>query len=159
MIGQFVAFALGFIGDGKPDLIFSPHFVYLAASGGRICWRCARRHGVPVSYAMMTQFATLSPEAAIDQAVQTLLQTARWFRSSILPGKPVGVLGRADLIRTIGTRGWIFASRCHGGGHADHQSSGNAGAGVQTVTDEIRTGGKYCAGGKLVSCDDETIRK
>jgi len=70
-----------------------------------VALRAASR-GVPVTYAMMTQFATLSPHAHVDEAVQTLLQTSQ----SEFPvvddfGKPVGVLGRADLIRTIKTLG------------------------------------------------------
>ena len=108
MIGQFVAFALGFIGlMANPILIFIAIFVYLAASSEAhmVALRAASR-GVPVSYAMMTQFATLSPEAHIDEAVQTLLQTSQGeFPVVDGAGKPVGVLGRADLIRTIKTRG------------------------------------------------------
>jgi len=70
-----------------------------------VALRAASR-GVPVSYAMMTQFATLSPEAHIDEAVQTLLQTSQGeFPVVDGTGKPVGVLGRADLIRAIKTRG------------------------------------------------------
>jgi Zn-dependent protease/CBS domain-containing protein len=108
MIGQFVAFALGFIGlMANPILIFIAIFVYLAASSEAhmVALRAASR-GVPVSYAMMTQFATLSPEAHIDDAVQTLLQTSQGeFPVVDGAGKPVGVLGRADLIRTIKSRG------------------------------------------------------
>src|SRR5262249_28652180 len=66
-IGQFVAFALGFIGlMFNPILIFIAIFVYLAASSEAhmVALRAASR-GVPVSYAMMTQFATLSPQAHI----------------------------------------------------------------------------------------------
>src|SRR6476646_1665752 len=107
-IGQFVAFALGFIGLlFNPILIFIAIFVYLAASSEAhmVALRAASR-GVPVSYAMMTQFATLSPEAHIDEAVQTLLQTSQGeFPVVDGTGKPVGVLGRADLIRAIKTRG------------------------------------------------------
>jgi len=107
-IGQFVAFALGFIGlMVNPILIFIAIFVYLAASSEAhmVALRAASR-GVPVSYAMMTQFATLSPEAHIDEAVQTLLQTSQGeFPVVDGTGKPVGVLGRADLIRAIKTRG------------------------------------------------------
>jgi Zn-dependent protease/CBS domain-containing protein len=108
MIGQFVAFALGFIGlMANPILIFIAIFVYLAASSEAhmVALRAASR-GVPVSYAMMTQFATLSPEAHIDEAVQTLLQTSQGeFPVVDGAGKPVGVLGRADLIRTIKSHG------------------------------------------------------
>src|SRR5437763_639854 len=107
-IGQFVAFALGFIGlMANPILIFIAIFVYLAASSEAhmVALRAASR-GVPVSYAMMTQFATLSPEAHIDEAVQTLLQTSQGeFPVVDGAGKPVGVLGRAELIRAIKTRG------------------------------------------------------
>jgi stage IV sporulation protein FB len=107
-IGQFVAFALGFIGlMFNPILIFIAIFVYLAASSEAhmVALRAASR-GVPVNYAMMTQFATLSPEAHIDEAVQTLLQTSQGeFPVVDSTGKPVGVLGRGDLIRAIKTRG------------------------------------------------------
>ena len=107
-IGQFVAFALGFIGLlFNPILIFIAIFVYLAASSEAhmVALRAASR-GVPVSYAMMTQFATLSPEAQVDEAVQTLLKTSQGeFPVVDAAGKPVGILGRADLIRAIKTRG------------------------------------------------------
>ena len=107
-IGQFVAFALGFIGLlFNPILIFIAIFVYLAASSEAhmVALRAASR-GVPVSYAMMTQFATLSPQAQIDEAVQTLLKTSQGeFPVVDDAGKPVGVLGRGDLIRAIKTLG------------------------------------------------------
>ena len=107
-IGQFVAFALGFIGlMGNPILIFIAIFVYLAASSEAhmVALRAASR-GVPVSHAMVTQFATLSPQAHVDEAVQTLLQTSQGeFPVVDGAGKPIGVLGRADLIRAIKTLG------------------------------------------------------
>ena len=107
-IGQFVAFALGFIGlMYNPILIFIAIFVYLAASSEAhmIALRAVSR-GVPVTSAMMTQFATLVPRAHIDEAVQTLLQTSQGeFPVVDDAGKPVGVIGRADLIRAIKTVG------------------------------------------------------
>ncbi|HVZ51123.1 MAG TPA: site-2 protease family protein [Pseudolabrys sp.] len=107
-IGQFVAFALGFIGLlYNPILIFIAIFVYLAASSEAhmVALRAVSR-GVPVSHAMMTQFATLKPEAHIDDAVQTLLQTSQGeFPVVDGAGKPVGLLGRGDLIRAIKTLG------------------------------------------------------
>ena len=107
-IGQFVAFALGFIGlMFNPVLIFIAIFVYLAASSEAhmVALRAASR-GVPVSHAMMTQFASLSPQAHVDEAVQTLLQTSQGeFPVVDGAGKPVGLLGRADLIRAIKTLG------------------------------------------------------
>ncbi len=70
-----------------------------------VALRAASR-GVPVSYAMMTQFATLSPDSHVDEAIQTLLQTSQGeFPVVDDVGKPVGILGRGDLIRAIKTRG------------------------------------------------------
>ena len=106
--GQFVAFALGFIGLlYNPILIFIAIFVYLAASSEAhmVALRAVSR-GVPVSHAMMTQFATLMPDAHVDEAVQTLLATSQGeFPVVDGTGKPVGVLGRADIIRAIKTLG------------------------------------------------------
>ena len=103
-IGQGVAFALGFIGLlYNPILIFIAIFVYLAAASEAhsVALRSMSR-GVPVSTAMMTQYATLRPQAHVDEAVQTLLRT----NQSEFPvvdgaGKPVGFLGRGDLIRAL----------------------------------------------------------
>jgi len=107
-IGQFVAFALGFIGlMYNPILIFIAIFVYLAASAEAhmVALRAVSR-GVPVSYAMMTNFATLAPEAHLDQAVQTLLATGQGeFPVVDAGGKPVGVLDRGALIRALKTLG------------------------------------------------------
>jgi len=104
MIGQFVAFALGFIGLlYNPLLIFIAIFVYLAASSEAhmVALRAASR-GVPVSHAMMTHFQTLTPDEHMDMAVQSLLQTGQGeFPVIDAAGKPVGVLGRAELIKAL----------------------------------------------------------
>jgi stage IV sporulation protein FB len=57
---------------------------------------------VPVSAAMITQFATLFPEEHIDAAIETLLQTSQ----NIFPvvdeqRRLVGVLGRDEIIRAL----------------------------------------------------------
>ncbi len=107
-IGQFVAFALGFVGLlYNPILIFIAIFVYLAAASEAhmVALRAVSR-GVPVSYAMMTQFATLAPQAHVDEAVQTLLATSQGeFPVIDAVGKPIGVLDRAALIRALKTLG------------------------------------------------------
>jgi stage IV sporulation protein FB len=103
-IGQGVAFMLGFIGLlYNPILIFIAIFVYLAATAEAhsVALRAVSR-GVPVSSAMMTQYAALSPQAHVDEAVQTLLRT----NQSEFPvvdeyAKPIGLLGRGDLIRAL----------------------------------------------------------
>jgi len=103
-IGQGVAFALGFIGlFFNPLLIFIAIFVYLAASSeAHLVAIRAMSRGVPTSAAMMTQFATLTPEAHVEDAVQTLLRTSQSeFPVVDAAGKPVGLLGRGDLIRAL----------------------------------------------------------
>jgi Zn-dependent protease/CBS domain-containing protein len=103
-IGQGCAFLLGFIGlFYNPILIFIAIFVYLAASSEAhmVALRSVAR-GMPVSAAAMTQIATLTPEAHIDDAVQTLLQTSQSeFPVIDYAQKPVGLLGRGDIIRAL----------------------------------------------------------
>ncbi len=103
-IGQVVAFALGFIGlFSNPMLIFIGIFVYLAAtSEAHMVALQAASRGVPVTAAMMTQFATLTPDAPIEEAVQTLLRTSQGeFPVVDAGGKPVGLLARGDIIRAL----------------------------------------------------------
>ncbi|HEY1362685.1 MAG TPA: site-2 protease family protein [Xanthobacteraceae bacterium] len=107
-VGQGVAFALGFVGlFYNPMLIFIAIFVYLAAaSEAHLVAIRAMSRGIPVSAAMMTQFATLTPQAPVEEAVQTLLRTSQSEFPVVDPaGKPVGVLGRGDLIRAVRERG------------------------------------------------------
>jgi stage IV sporulation protein FB len=114
-VGQAFAVLLGIVGFfGVPGLfgpnlflIFIAIFVYLAASaeGHSVALRAMSR-GVPVSTAMMTQYATLTPNADVEDAVQTLLRTSQGEFPVVDPdGKPVGVLARADIIRTLKERG------------------------------------------------------
>jgi stage IV sporulation protein FB len=107
-VGQVVAFLLGFAGlFWNPMLIFIAVFVYLAASSeAHMVALRAMAHGVPVTNAMMTQFARLTPQAHVDEAVQTLLRTSQG-EFPVVDGadKPVGLLGRHDLIRALKERG------------------------------------------------------
>ena len=108
MIGQGVAFLLGFLGlFGNPLLIFIAIFVYLAASAeAHLVATRAMAHGVPITAAMLTQFATLTPDEHVDTAVQTLLRTSQGeFPVVDGQGKPLGVLMRNDLIRALRERG------------------------------------------------------
>jgi len=107
-IGQWVAFALGFFGlFFNPLLIFIAIFVYLAASAeAHIVATRAMSHGVPVTAAMLTQFAMLTPDEHIDAAVETLLRTSQSeFPVVDGTGRPLGVLGRNELIRALRERG------------------------------------------------------
>jgi Zn-dependent protease/CBS domain-containing protein len=128
-IGQLFAFGLGFLGlFGNPLLIFIAIFVYLAAtSEGQLAQVRAMSRGVPVTAAMMTKFATLTPGEPIEQAIDTLLRTSQNEYPVVEGGRLVGVLGRNDMIKalkelgpqarvadvmtrdipTIGHRGWL----------------------------------------------------
>ncbi len=107
-IGQWVAFLLGFLGlFGNPLLIFIAIFVYLAASSeAHLVAIRAMSQGVPVTAAMMTQFATLTPDEHVDAAVETLLRTSQG-EFPVVDGasRPIGVLVRNDLIRALKERG------------------------------------------------------
>jgi Zn-dependent protease/CBS domain-containing protein len=107
-IGQGFAFALGFLGlFSNILLVFIAIFVYLAASSEAhfVAIRSVAR-GVPVSAAMMTQYATLTPAADVEDAVQTLLRTSQSeFPVVDEAGRPVGLLARADIIRALKERG------------------------------------------------------
>ena len=104
-IGQWVAFALGFVGllYANAILIFIAVFVYLAAaSEAHLVSVRAMSRGIPVSAAMMTQFAVLSPHAHIDEAVETLLRTSQGeFPVVDAGGRLVGLLGRDGLVRAL----------------------------------------------------------
>ncbi len=107
-IGQWVAFALGFLGlFGNPLLIFIAIFIYLAASAeAHMVAIRAMSRGVPVTAAMVTQFATLTPDEHVDAAVETLLRTSQGeFPVVDGLGRPLGVLARNDLIRALKERG------------------------------------------------------
>src|SRR5207237_4877688 len=78
-IGQVVAFGLGFLGlFGNPLLIFIAIFVYLAASSeAQLVAMRAMSRAVPVTSAMLTQFATLTPDEHVDSAVETMVRTSQ----------------------------------------------------------------------------------
>jgi stage IV sporulation protein FB len=103
-IGQGFAFLLGFVGlFYNPILIFIAIFVYLAAASEAhlVALRAVSR-GVPAMAATMTRIATVKPDAPIDEAVQVLLQTSQGeFPVVDDDHKPVGLLGRADIIRAL----------------------------------------------------------
>jgi Zn-dependent protease/CBS domain-containing protein len=107
-IGQGVAIVLGFVGlFWNPMLIFIAIFVYLAAaSEARMVALRAMSHGVPVTQAMMTQFVKLTPQAHIDEAAQTLMRASQG-EIPVVDGedRPVGLLGRRDLIRALKEHG------------------------------------------------------
>ena len=108
MVGQWVAFGLGFLGlFGNPLLIFIAIFVYLAASSeAHLVAIRAMSRGVPVTDAMLTQFATLTPDEPVGAAADMLTRTRQAeFPVVDADGRPLGVLARADLMHAPQERG------------------------------------------------------
>ena len=81
--------------------------------------------GVPVSAAMMTQFATLTPDAHIEEAIQTLLRTSQNEFPVVDPaGKLVGLLDPDPRIAVVGRS--VIASFCGTGqAAASHAKPGD----------------------------------
>jgi stage IV sporulation protein FB len=107
-IGQWAAFALGFAGlFWNPMLIFIALFVYLAAgSEAQMVALRAMSRDVPVTTAMVTQFAALTGDEHIDAAVETLLQTSQTDFPVVDDGhRLIGIVGRAEIIRALRERG------------------------------------------------------
>jgi len=103
-IGQWFAFALGFVGlFYNPLLIFIAIFVYLAAaSEAQVASLRAMSRDVPVGAAMMTEFATLTPDEHIDAAVETLLRTSQSEFPVVDTGhRLVGLVGRGEIIKAL----------------------------------------------------------
>src|SRR5262249_6148275 len=102
-IGQALAFVLGAIGlFYNPLLIFIGLFVYFAASAeAHAAALRAMSQGIPVTAAMMTRYAPLSPDTHIDEAVQTLLATSQGDFPVTDDGRLVGLLGRNDIVRAL----------------------------------------------------------
>jgi len=106
-VGQWFAFALGFIGlFSNPLLIFIAIFVYLAAASESqfVAVRSMSR-GVPVTAAMMTQLAALAPQEHLEQAIDTLLRTSQSDFPVVDDGRLVGLLSRNDMIKALKERG------------------------------------------------------
>lgn len=107
-IGQGVAFLLGFLGLlYNPILIFIAIFVYLAAaSESHMVALRSVAHGLPTSFATMTQFSTLSPDSRIGDAVDLVLHTSQnEFPVTDASGRLAGLLGRADILRALKAQG------------------------------------------------------
>ena len=147
-IGQWFAFALGFIGlFYNPILIFIAIFVYLAAaSEAHMVMMREVARGVPVTAAAMTQIATLTRDAPIEDAVQTLFQTSQ-SEFPVLDNlrKPVGLLdARRHHPRAEGARPRRAGATGDVGDHADHRAAALPRRGLAPAAGE--TGAGNCRG-------------
>ena len=106
-LGQFIAFAFGFIGlFTNPFLLFIAFFVWIGAAqeASMVQMRWALG-GIPVSRAMITEFHTLSPNDSLSRAVDLILSGTQQDFPVVENGRVVGVLTKSDLIRGLASQG------------------------------------------------------
>jgi Zn-dependent protease len=107
-IGQAMALLFGFGGLawGNPLLLFIALFVWIGASSeaGMVQVRAALG-GMPVSRAMMTDFASLSPADPLSRAAALTLAGAQKDFPVLDGGRVVGVLRQHDLIAGLNGAG------------------------------------------------------
>ncbi len=108
-IGQFAAFAFGFIGlvGGNVLLVFISIFVYLAATAEMQATGLQdAARAVSVRDAMTSRFESLLTTASLDEAAQALLRTTQHeFPVVDGAGKLRGMLTRAGLVAGLQQQG------------------------------------------------------
>jgi Zn-dependent protease/predicted transcriptional regulator len=107
-IGQFVAFAFGFIGlfGGNPVLLFIAFFVWIGAQQeASMVQMKSSLGGIPVRLAMVTDYQTLTPAATLSDAVQLTLTTSQKDFPVVDDDDVVGVLVQKDLLVALAQRG------------------------------------------------------
>jgi Zn-dependent protease/CBS domain-containing protein len=108
IVGQIVAFGLGFLGlFGSPLLIFIAIFIFIAAAGERqMVEMTAVARGVPMMDATITSLQTLGTQATVSEAVRALLATTQTeFPVVDGAGRLRGVLTRDGIIRALSDSG------------------------------------------------------
>lgn len=103
-VGQGIAFLFGFLGlFFNPLLIFIALFVYLGASQEAALAQVKDlSHGLPVSEAMATQFATLPAHTTVDEAAGAVVRTLQHEFPIVDESERVrGLLTRDDIIKAL----------------------------------------------------------
>jgi Zn-dependent protease len=107
-VGQTMAFLFGLAGllVGNPVLLFIALFVWLGAAGeAAMAQMRAAFSGLPVSRAMMTDFAVLAPGDPLRKAVELTLQGSQSDFPVLEAGRPVGILPQGALLAGLAQRG------------------------------------------------------
>jgi Zn-dependent protease/CBS domain-containing protein len=106
-VGQAFAFLFGFIGlFSNPFLVFIALFVWMGAA--QEASMVQMRHsisGIPVTRAMLTDFAMLSPRDTLARVVGLILAGSQHDFPVIQDGQVVGILDRDTLIKALSERG------------------------------------------------------
>jgi Zn-dependent protease/CBS domain-containing protein len=106
-LGQGVALLLGFLGLlGNPFLVFIALFVWIGATqeAGMVEVRTTLG-GVPVRWAMLTDFRVLSPGDPLQRAVEMILAGSQQDFPVLEGDRVVGLLLRGDLISALSKQG------------------------------------------------------
>ncbi len=106
-VGQAIAFIFGFIGlFTDPLLIFIALFVWIGAEQEASMARIkSNLGGIPVSRAMLTNFATLAPQDTLARAVELILAGSQHDFPVVEDGHVAGVLERDALLKALARSG------------------------------------------------------
>ena len=102
-LGQAMALLFGLLGFfSNPMLIFIALFVWIgAAQEASMVLMKSALAGIPVSAAMMTNFATVGPSDSLDHVSQLILSGAQQDFPVLDQNQVVGVITRADLLKAL----------------------------------------------------------
>jgi len=106
-LGRAMALLLGAVGlFWNPLLVFIALFVWMGASQEESASELRDAiQGIPVRKAMVTDLRTLSPEAPLEEAMHHLLEGFQQDFPVVEHDRVVGVLTRADLLKSISAHG------------------------------------------------------
>jgi Zn-dependent protease/CBS domain-containing protein len=106
-VGQAMAFLFGLIGlFADPFLLFIALFVWIGAEQEASMARIkSSLGGIPVSRAMLTNYATLSPADTLARAVELILAGSQHDFPVVDDGRVVGVLDRDAFLKGLARAG------------------------------------------------------
>jgi Zn-dependent protease/CBS domain-containing protein len=106
-VGQIMAILFGLIGlFFNPFLVFIALFVWMgAAAEASMVQVKAGLQGIPVAHAMITAFATVSPDDRLSEAANQVIEGFQHDFPVVENGHLVGVLTKTDLLKTLAEKG------------------------------------------------------
>ncbi len=107
VIGQGMAFLFGFIGlFSNPFLLFIAFFVWIgAAQEASMVQMKSALGGIPVRWAMLTDFKTVAPRDTLREVIALVLAGSQKDFPVTENGKVVGVLTQDNMIKALAQKG------------------------------------------------------